>query len=587
MLNDFIFFLYIMILLFLALLIISSLSIMLIFSGFKICSDFITSFNIFLDQSSNIVINLTIILAFIIAIILLFLIVIWIFKDTSLIILPFEVADKEGSYNGKSVSMLLEAEIQTIAEIHDFQYPVVLPKFKSETKSVLSSGFTPIPTAIVQISPPTSGLNSSLLNLGTIGLGTTAISIGQLLITLKRSCPYRASTCIISGSLQNYGSRACLVVTIESERKSRKIESSNDVEIGEFKGMSIPGLIRNLSYKIVFELSRDNFPESMTWLEFKYITEALNNYYLYILNEDMKRLDDAVDKSLRAADSRRNYLGISNLLYNLALIFLNKGDYKEAQKMMQRSLEINESNSDAWNILGLILDELAQNDEAISCYDRAIKINNKNTNALNNKGWSLYLQGKEKYNESIKCFEGALANDKNIPNVWDNKGVVYFAQGRYEDALECYEKAIELDKFKKWAVHNAFYNKANTLVNLKRYDEAVSAYESAIDKDGSFTQAMVSIAGLYRKIAEKKSGSEKKELMKKNKDYCKKAKELIKREIEYNQACYYAICGDSKTSLELLKKALEKKQQTLEYILKDPDLDFIRNELKNFFEHPT
>ncbi len=49
-------------------------------------------------------------------------------------------------------------------------------------------------------------------------------------------------------------------------------------------------------------------------------------------------------------------------------------------------------------------------------------------------------------------------------------------------------------------------------------------------------------------------------------------------EKEYDQACFAAICGNSDEAIELLKIALEKKQTSLDWVRRDPDLDFIRDD---------
>jgi len=49
-------------------------------------------------------------------------------------------------------------------------------------------------------------------------------------------------------------------------------------------------------------------------------------------------------------------------------------------------------------------------------------------------------------------------------------------------------------------------------------------------------------------------------------------------EKEYDRACFAAICGNPDEAIELLKIALEKKQTSLDWVRRDPDLDFIRDD---------
>jgi len=55
---------------------------------------------------------------------------------------------------------------------------------------------------------------------------------------------------------------------------------------------------------------------------------------------------------------------------------------------------------------------------------------------------------------------------------------------------------------------------------------------------------------------------------------------LLKNETEYDQACFYAIYGNTDKAIALLKIAIEKNQTTLDWLNKDPDMDFIRDNPK-------
>jgi hypothetical protein len=52
----------------------------------------------------------------------------------------------------------------------------------------------------------------------------------------------------------------------------------------------------------------------------------------------------------------------------------------------------------------------------------------------------------------------------------------------------------------------------------------------------------------------------------------------MENEKEYDRACFESICGNIDKTLELLSIALEKKQTTLEFIRRDQDLDFVRQD---------
>jgi tetratricopeptide (TPR) repeat protein len=58
------------------------------------------------------------------------------------------------------------------------------------------------------------------------------------------------------------------------------------------------------------------------------------------------------------------------------------------------------------------------------------------------KGTSLVEDGK--YEEALECFENALASNPNDPDLLNKKGVVLRSMGRYDEAVECFNKSLEM-----------------------------------------------------------------------------------------------------------------------------------------------
>jgi tetratricopeptide (TPR) repeat protein len=87
-----------------------------------------------------------------------------------------------------------------------------------------------------------------------------------------------------------------------------------------------------------------------------------------------------------------------------------------------------------------------------------------------NKGDALVNLGK--YDEALVCYEKAIDLDPNLAYIWSGKGWALSNLGKYDDALFCYEKAIDLDP-------NLAYiwsAKGLALESLNRSAEAAMAY---------------------------------------------------------------------------------------------------------------
>ena len=58
-------------------------------------------------------------------------------------------------------------------------------------------------------------------------------------------------------------------------------------------------------------------------------------------------------------------------------------------------------------------------------------------------------------------------------NIWNNKGASLDSLGRYEEAIDCYDRVLELDPRKV----NAWYNKALAEDKLSKSQEAIHSYQ--------------------------------------------------------------------------------------------------------------
>jgi len=59
------------------------------------------------------------------------------------------------------------------------------------------------------------------------------------------------------------------------------------------------------------------------------------------------------------------------------------------------------------------------------------------------KGQSLLEDGK--FNDALGFFEQALLLNQDDPDLWNNKGIALRSMGRYEEAMECFNKSLKID----------------------------------------------------------------------------------------------------------------------------------------------
>ena len=49
------------------------------------------------------------------------------------------------------------------------------------------------------------------------------------------------------------------------------------------------------------------------------------------------------------------------------------------------------------------------------------------------------------YNKAIECFQRAIELDSKFANPWNHMGTAYYQLGNYAKAVECFRKAIQLN----------------------------------------------------------------------------------------------------------------------------------------------
>jgi len=90
-----------------------------------------------------------------------------------------------------------------------------------------------------------------------------------------------------------------------------------------------------------------------------------------------------------------------------------------------------------------------------------------------------------KYNEAIECYDKAIEIDSRCKDAWNNKGNLLADQKKYSEAHKCYDEALKIDP--KYV--SALYNKATVLMDEGKYDVARKYLEKVLhinpDHDGA------------------------------------------------------------------------------------------------------
>ena len=106
----------------------------------------------------------------------------------------------------------------------------------------------------------------------------------------------------------------------------------------------------------------------------------------------------------------------ANLL--LAKFYVDKSKYDQAQDLCKRTLNQNKSSSQAWEILGLVMEKEQSYDRAAECYERAWKLEFEASAPVGFKLASCYMKAKPaRYVDAIDVCEKVLGQYPDYPRI--------------------------------------------------------------------------------------------------------------------------------------------------------------------------
>ena len=230
---------------------------------------------------------------------------------------------------------------------------------------------------------------------------------------------------------------------------------------------------------------------------------------------DLGKLQEAIDCYDRALEI--NPMDAS-IWYNKGTALNKLGEYQEAIDCFDKALEINPVDASIWYKKGAALDNLSKPQDEMAYFDRALEINPSDAGAWNNKG--AYLEKLGKHQEAIDAYKNFIkfapleraelvANVKNLikqleaqleskakteknykdkledAEAWYNKGIILDDLDRLQEAIDCYDRALEINP----RLAKAWNNKGIALYDLGKHQETLSCYDMALEINPRYAEA--------------------------------------------------------------------------------------------------
>ncbi|WP_231943362.1 tetratricopeptide repeat protein [Calothrix sp. NIES-3974] len=184
----------------------------------------------------------------------------------------------------------------------------------------------------------------------------------------------------------------------------------------------------------------------------------------------------------------------------------------------------------SWYHQGNRLEDAGYYDEAVSCYQQALRLEPQLICAWNRLG-AIFCDYLQRYEDALACFNQALRLNYLDDLTWYNRGNVLEMMECYEDAIASYDLAIKLNPDDE----GSWYGRGWSLYCLGELNDAITSFQQAISLKPSDDSAW------------------------------------------YNQACCYALQGHVTQAVRCLRQAIQLSPNQYRHMAKtEADFDEIR-----------
>ncbi len=174
--------------------------------------------------------------------------------------------------------------------------------------------------------------------------------------------------------------------------------------------------------------------------------------------------------------------GSALLWYAQAVANLDSGRDEEALGFVDRSIQIDRNQPEAWSLMGELKARLGDYDKAQTAFGTALKLGADPETAVK---YAELLVRLERLEEADKVLQQVLAGGRANAHAYRGLGRLYKARKDYPRAYDALKRAVELDP----ADADAHFQLGETLRWLDRLPEAREQYAAAAEKKRAATEA--------------------------------------------------------------------------------------------------
>jgi tetratricopeptide (TPR) repeat protein len=158
--------------------------------------------------------------------------------------------------------------------------------------------------------------------------------------------------------------------------------------------------------------------------------------------------------------------------------------YNNAETLWKDTIAKNPSSWISHMNLGVILSTRGRFEDALACYQQALRIKPDSAWTHNNIGTMMAEMGKSDL--AVYHMKEALRFDGDYPEAYSNLGILFARQKNYNDAAHCLQMALKLAPENAWY----YYNLGLILQQQEKLREAAYCYKQALRFDPDRSDAL-------------------------------------------------------------------------------------------------
>ncbi|MEO0205819.1 MAG: tetratricopeptide repeat protein [candidate division WOR-3 bacterium] len=166
---------------------------------------------------------------------------------------------------------------------------------------------------------------------------------------------------------------------------------------------------------------------------------------------------------------------LTQIYYLLGAVSEMDSAFVDAYYYYKKTIMLNPSSISGLAAFANLCDRLGKKNEALATFEKIIKIDSTDANALNYVGYT-YAENAESLDYALELIERALSIEPNNGYIIDSRGWVYYQQGDYESALSDLKKANELVEDAVILEHLG-----DVYVKLNEIEKAIEAYKKVLN----------------------------------------------------------------------------------------------------------